>query len=116
MTDKWEDEGGAVRESGEERMLKLYGLALDEVYRLRALMAYEAEVTAAHLTLKGFPKSRRDIAVHQITRMRDAARGHSRHVMMNEVSMYTSFQRVLRQAGAKPTLTRWEFEKELRGT
>lgn len=50
-----------------------YSAALDEIYALRAALAYEARVVEAHLDFKSFPKSRRAIAEEQIERMRTAA-------------------------------------------
>lgn len=89
--------------------LALYSAALDEVYRLRTALEYEARVTEAHLTLKSFPKSRRVFAEDQVQRMRDAARGDRR-----------CYRGVLdlswRQCqGAIGTLTRWRFEQESSG-
>lgn len=69
---------GAYREGyeqGQEDMLKHYSAALDEIYRLRRALAYEAGVTAAHLELKTFPKSRAYPAQQQVERMRRSARG-----------------------------------------
>ena len=52
-----------------------YSAALDEIYRLRAALAYETEVLSAHLDYKTFPKSRRGYAEAQVVRMRAAAQG-----------------------------------------
>ncbi|MFF0822454.1 hypothetical protein ACFYUR_18995 [Micromonospora haikouensis] len=84
-----------------------YSRALDEIHRLRAALAYEAGVTAAHLSYATFPKSRRAFAEEQVQRMRAAARGEAN-------SAYTisgwRMQAALRDAGASVTLTRWEWE------
>jgi hypothetical protein len=83
-----------------------YSRALDEIYRLRSLLAYEATVLDAHLEYKTFPKSRRPIAEQQSARMRVAASG-------TDVTRYISHLS-LRHARAKAnvpqTLTRagWE--------
>lgn len=49
--------------------------ALDEIYRLRLLLASEARILEAHLELKSFPKSRREFAVKSVQRMRLGAMG-----------------------------------------
>lgn len=49
--------------------------AVDEIYTLRSLLAYEADVLSSHLSYKTFPKSRREHAERQVERMRAAAAG-----------------------------------------
>lgn len=85
-----------------------YSRALEEIHRLRSALAYEAGVTAAHLTLAGFPKSRRKYAENQVERMRAAARGEAASAY-NDVS-HLSLGHTLREAGASETLTRWQWE------
>lgn len=58
-----------------QEMLRHYSRALDEIYRLRQALAYEARVVEAHLDLKSFPRSRRRFAEDQVKRMRRAAVG-----------------------------------------
>jgi hypothetical protein len=58
-----------------QEMLAHYSRALDEIYRLRQALAYEASVVDAHLGLKSFPASRRRFAEDQVKRMRRAAIG-----------------------------------------
>lgn len=53
-----------------------YSTALDEIFALRGLFAYEASLLVGHLGYKTFPPSRRTFADEQVTRMRAAARGH----------------------------------------
>lgn len=89
---------------------KPYSLALDEVYRLRGLLAYYARVTEAHLDYKTFPKSRREIAERQIENMRRAARGEAWRITYELPSHEP--KRSLREAGASETLTRYEFEEQ----
>lgn len=87
--------------------LTTLGIALDEIYRLRTLLAYEAEVIDTHLNYKTFPKSRREIAIGQVERMRWAAKGHA-------VSISHLSERHAREsAGMSHLLTRaqWEAEK-----
>lgn len=87
-----------------------YSRALDEIYRLRAALAYEARVTESHLGLKTFPKSRRAAAEHQVERMREAARGGGAmaYFRVNPEVM----KRLLRDAGASETLTRGQWEEK----
>lgn len=85
-----------------------YSRALDEIYELRAALAYEARVIEAHLQLATFPKSRRRMAEEQIARMRAACRGEVR-------ASYWSVSPGVRQglmtaAGASPSLTRGQWE------
>lgn len=83
--------------------------ALDEIYVLRTLLAYEAAVRAADLELKSYPKSRREIAEHAIQRMRGAARGEEWLPYINERA-----RRSARAAAGMPdTLTRasWLAER-----
>lgn len=81
--------------------------AVDEVFHLRRAIAYEAGVTAAHLTMKSFPKSRRAIAEEQIDRMRQSARGKAQvaYAGMNSLFLRTA----LKDAGADTTLTNWQW-------
>lgn len=83
---------------------------LDEVYRLRRALADEAAITAAHLTLKSFPKSRRGIAEDQIDRMRQAARGEVQRAYAGRPSW--AGRHAMTLAGASETLTRGEWEAE----
>lgn len=84
--------------------------ALDEVFRLRRALAYEAEAIAAHLSLRSFPKSRRPIAEQQIERMRSAARGESRPAYGGTASL--ALRSAMENAGAPETLTRAAFADE----
>lgn len=88
--------------------LSHYSKALDEIYELRTLLAYESLVTKAHLGYKTFPKSRRPHAEEQIKRMQRAARGD-----IFEVNRVLSFNnaRILQLASVPQTLTRWAWEK-----
>lgn len=53
--------------------LELLSAALDEIFRLRRALSYEARVVEAHYELyKTFPKSRRKIAEEQVARMQQA--------------------------------------------
>ncbi len=81
--------------------LEHYGLALDEVYRLRAALAEEAQLIKTHLG------GRRKWADEQVQRMEAAARGQA-------IAVYASSGRkaALRAAGASGTLTRWGWEHQ----
>lgn len=90
--------------------LRLLSLALDEIYALRALCAYEAGVREADLTYRTYPKSRRDIAKDRIQKLRSAARGRAIDVVRDLHSSH-SLKQSLREAGASETLVRAEWEK-----
>jgi hypothetical protein len=92
-----------------DKMLGHYSDALDEIYRLRQLLAYEAQCVSATLEMKTFPKSRRDVHERQIERMRAAARGEA-EVRMAGMSN-TVLRYCLRDAGAAETLTRSQWEE-----
>lgn len=92
----------------DEKMLAHYSAALDEIYRLRSLLAYEAEVLSVHLTFMGFPKSRRPVAETQVKRMRQAACGCSEHTYVKIPPANMAFVRTV--AGMEPTLTRGQWE------
>jgi hypothetical protein len=91
-------------------MLDAYSEALDEIYRLRQLLAYEAQCVSATLEYKSFPKSRREVHERQVARMRAAARGEA-EVQVAGMSS-TVLRHCLREAGASQTLTRSQFEEE----
>lgn len=84
--------------------------ALDEIYALRSLLAYEASVRAADLNLATFPKSRRQIAECAVTRMRDAARGHARAVTRTITSRALNTARTDADMGL---LTRHQWQQEM---
>lgn len=102
------DHSGYAELVGED--LTHYSAALDEIFRLRRALAYEAGVTEAHLSFSTFPKSRRAAADGQISRMREAARGHTQEAYANvpEWSLASTMQ----DADASPTLTRWKWEAD----
>lgn len=91
--------------------IETYSAALDEIYRLRQALAYEALVCAVHGDYKTFPKSRRDVLANQVERMQKAARGLSGHAYGG--LMGQSLRLALRDAGASETLTRTQFEAEI---
>ena len=86
--------------------------ALDEIYELRRLAAYEARVLEAHLDYKSFPKSRRTVAEDQVERLRRAARGGA-SLATSGIS-YLSLDGCLKSAGAETSLTRhaWLAERD----
>lgn len=86
-----------------------YSRALDEIYALRAALAYEAVIMEAHLDYKTFPISRRRIMGEQIARMRESARGLSQRAYSPERRQH--FPDSLERAGANETLTRWQWEQ-----
>lgn len=96
-------------EAERDAMLRHYSRALDELYRLRCAMVYEAAVTAAHLNLSTFPRSRRLVAREQVERMRAAARGETADAYADLDS--SSAQRLLEESNAPRTLTRGQWEE-----
>lgn len=91
--------------------MKAYSEALDEIWRLRGLLAVEAGILEAHLALKGFPKSRRAHAEAQVDRMLRAAQGQSSRVYYEHPGLRV---RAARHAAHIPeTLTRAAWEQSL---
>ncbi|PWK81665.1 hypothetical protein C8D88_11676 [Lentzea atacamensis] len=84
-----------------------YSEALDEIWRLRRLLAHEACIIEAHLGLKTFPRSRREIAEQQINRMRRAARGDAKAVHYDIDHRKLNY--AMDVAGAPQTLTAAQF-------
>lgn len=91
-------------------LMEHYSQALDEIYRLRAAMAYEAAIIKAHCEYKTFPQSRRRIAGEQVERMHQSARGRSKDAYSGQRAWMA--KDTLIDAGASETLTRWEWEAE----
>lgn len=88
-------------------MLNHYMDALDEVYRLRTALAYEAQVLQVHLSYATFPKTRRVHAEDQVGRMLAAARGQAEATYAGTSS--NSLEHVRREAGmGKLTRSQWE--------
>lgn len=81
-----------------------YSAALDEIYRLRVLMAYQAQVAKTALGYKTMPASVRS-KVSSIERSSaDAAKG--------EIWQPAYPKTYLRAVGAHETMTRWEWEQQ----
>lgn len=87
-----------------------YSEALDEIWRLRRILAHEAYVLEEHLTLKTFPKSRRPHAEAQVERMRASARGDAKDVQYHLDPRALNY--AMGVAGAEQTLTATEFQAE----
>lgn len=98
-----------TRQTTDHDMLAHYSAALDEIYRLRRALAYEASVLAVHLELASFPKSRRRFAEEQIVRMRLAAQGATR-AAYDEVSR-PGMDHAAEEARMPKTLTRGQWEE-----
>lgn len=88
--------------------MRHYSDALNEIFRLRRALAYEAQVARAHLGYKTFPKTRRPFVEEQIERMEACARGMCESVYAGTSS--NSLRQALRAAGADETLTRAQWE------
>jgi hypothetical protein len=89
-----------------EEMLKHYSRALDEIFRLRRALAFEAHITEGITNLyASLPKgARRELLTH-VERMRRAARGEVTHAGIDHL-----LQESLAMAGAPETLTREQWE------
>lgn len=79
-----------------------YSRALDEIYLLRAALAYEADLMASRNPAPGGPLDA------QITRMRRAARGQADRAYMAFSGGWS--KKALDSAGADTTLTRHRWE------
>ena len=90
----------------DDNLMDHYSDALDEIYRLRALCAYQAQVIEADLGYKTYPKSRRAIAEKRIEILQAAARGDA--LAQHSVARP---ELALKSAGASGTLTRWQWEE-----
>jgi hypothetical protein len=85
--------------------------ALDEIYRLRRAMAYEAAVSSDSLYYATLPKTIRRATRAQVDRMRAAANGYtaSAYKPIGDATL----RGALRDAGAPETLTRAAFVEEI---
>ncbi len=95
-----------------EHLLWHYGSALDEVYRLRALVAYECEMIGQYLEYASIPKGLRHRLEWQQARLRRAAQGLARDVILEDVSGWSRVKSSLRRVTGRQTLTRSEWESE----
>lgn len=89
------------------KLRDLFSDALDEVFRLRSALAYEAVVLREHLTFKTFPKSRRRYGEDQVERMFTAARGKVNHAY--GMTSHMSIDHWMREAVAPKQLTVGEW-------
>jgi len=85
----------------DDRGISDLSIAIDEIYFLRAVLADEAGIVEAHLTLKTFPKSRRKFAEEQVERMQRIARGEGWDARRDGFKSGAALRRV----GADDTLT-----------
>jgi hypothetical protein len=103
---------GAYREGyeqGQADMLAHYSAALDEIFRLRRALAYEAGVSLAGLSFKTFPRSLREVVKRQAQRMRSAARGTA-YDAYSDVTGW-AMEGAMREAAAPDHLTRTQWEE-----
>ena len=91
-----------------EEELAHYSAALDEIFRLRRALAFEADVVLAHTDYQTFPKTRRRFAEEQVHRMRQAARGDGQLAYAGH--SYLDFDGAMHRAGAEHSLTRDQWE------
>lgn len=105
---------GDMRDDYVTPMERAYFDALDEIWRLRQALAWEAGAIEADIGMKSFPKSRRQIAAERIDRLRAAARGESERAYAGVSSIF--LRNAMQRAGASETFTRhqWEVERGIR--
>lgn len=109
----WDGGHHICRTCGEpvtKKLMEAYSTALDEIWRLRRALAYEARTVEAHYEgYKTFPKSRRKHAEEQVKRMRQLAVGnHEGHYSLNDQWLRDEMVRL----GGSQTLTRHQWEAE----
>lgn len=105
-----DDEAATMVLDGEvDEALTHYGRALDEIYRLRTALAYEAHLLGGHLSMATFPKTRRASAEAAVRRMNLAAMGKAQDAYAG-VERY--WLRMAQNNLGIATLTRAQFEAE----
>lgn len=92
-----------------EKLRRLYGLALDEVYALRAAAAREALVIKAHLDFATIPKTRRSVMTEEIRRLSESALGHVFEAYRGTTDHPKGS---LRRVSAPTEMTRFNWEAE----
>lgn len=90
-----------------DRSAKAHAAALDEVYLLRALCAYEGRVLEVHTGYASFPKSRRDAAAASLARLSQAAAGD-----VDVATAALNVKQTLRMADLPETLTAASYAEE----
>lgn len=83
-----------------------YSAALDEIFRLRTALAYEAAVIQNRLAGRKAPKSGHSPAEEQVARMRRAARGD----VASHSTVPPEVARKSRCLADMDGLTRWQWE------
>jgi hypothetical protein len=86
--------------------LRHYSAALDEIWRLRTALAYEAHVISSRLANRPAPKSGKSPAQHQVDRMRSAARGDAD----SHEGIPSRVKTQARYLADMDGLTRWQWE------
>ena len=98
----------ARREADDVRVL--LSEALNEIYALRTICAYEEGVVKTYTEYKSFPKSRREVADKQMRRLRAAVAGEAQRVANYELP----FTRWLRDKVGLLTVAQWAEEVDAR--
>ena len=93
-----------------DEYLRLLSEALNEIYALRTICAYEEGVVQTYTEYKSFPKSRRDVADKQMRRLRAAVAGEAQRVANYELP----FTRWLRDKIGLLTVAQWSEEVDRR--
>jgi hypothetical protein len=108
LKDEIREERQRTREARREAddTLTLLSAALDEIYALRTICAYEEGVVQTDTEYKSFPKSRRRVADDQMARLRAAVAGGAQHVSNFEIP----FARWVRDKVDLLTVDQWRDE------
>lgn len=100
---------GEFRDSLDDLVpLELLSEALDEIYRLRQLCAYEHEVRRVDLSYKTYPKSRRSSTEALMAKLKLAAQGKA-DVATADIS-WPSLRHCMGEVGMPTHLTRADWE------
>jgi hypothetical protein len=96
----------------DEIQMKYYSAALDEIYRLRRALAYEARVVEAQtLDVQALGKNRRAHIKESVDRMRKSVQGHAEAVYAGLDR--SSLRMALEQTRGTSLLTRAMWEDEV---
>jgi hypothetical protein len=107
-----EHQARAEKRSATMDMPRYYSAALDEIYELRAALAYEAMQQRGSLELKTLPKSVREASRAAVSRMEATARYGTRGRAHSTDERFRR-QGLLKDVGASGLLTRDMWEREV---
>lgn len=91
--------------------IRVHSAAIDEIYRLRTLLAWESALLELHTSYVSFPKRRLPFAQESIERMRAAARGNPDAQTLQSKSN-AAVRQARDDAGMSQTLTNSQWERQ----